>query len=694
MVTDTYKRLKLLKTQIFNFLKNYPKENMLMKYTERIIECTATQAYKFDLDCKDLFDFDPKLYTFLIDYPLEFIPVVDSTVYDIARASYQEKLEQNPPIFTRPYNLKIIHPIRELEPNDIEHLVSIRGLICHIAPIYPDLKFSSFVCQICGTETRNFSHQGVVKRPSKCKKCRLSFTSKLIHNKCWFANKQLLKLQETTDVMPEGETPHTTTIYASDDLVDRFRTGDRVEVVGIYRAIPFRVKGQTQNIKTAYKTYIDLVNVNLLDKNSLYNRNHFNKLDERCKESELRALSQSDDMYERLMQSIAPSVFGHFDVKKGVLCQLFGGVAKHLDGGRIRGDVNILLMGNPGVGKSKILEFVHKISPRGIYVSGRGSSAVGLTACVRVDMNSNMTILEPGALVLSDSGLCCIDEFDTMSESSRSVLHEVIEQQSISIAKGGVVCNLNARTSVLASANPIGGRYNSDMTVLDNIQLPTSLLSRFDLVYLMLDKPNDIIDKELARHIISSFWRDPPPNIQNNIDTVTLRDYISYSKSVCFPVISDYASFILVKGYLYGRSTDANSFDSTPRYLESLIRISESLARMKLSQTITREHALEALRLSNSTTYEVVLRSDNYIDKLYSSNKSSLNKKTEPLKKLILNLLMLAPHHSVNFIDLWNMLELRSKSVITWTSLDEIVYSLEKSGQLHRTENIITLGSR
>jgi DNA replication licensing factor MCM4 len=439
------------------------------------------------------------------------------------------------------------------------------------------------------------------------------------HNLSRYANKQLIKMQESPGSIPEGETPHTVTMYAYDELVDTIKAGDKVEVVGVYRVTATRVRPQSRNLRSVYKSHLDIIHVRRIDASEsrrksiglieILNQKNFDQdlteaqMEER--ENELRALAETPDLYEKLAQSIAPSIYGLDDIKKGVLCQLFGGVTKEFDGGKIRGNLNILLVGDPGMSKSQILGYANKLTPRGVYTSGRGSSEVGLTAYITKDPETRETVLESGALVLSDQGLCCIDEFDKMSESARSILHEVLEQQSVSVAKSGIVCSLNARTSVLASANPIGSKYNPKMSVIENIDLSPSLLSRFDLVYLMLDTMNETIDKKLARHLVSLFW-NKTPFVNDLIDASMLKDYIVYAKVLCEPIMTDEACHVLVRGYLDWRSFGKISrfFGVSPRQLESLIRISEALARMKLSTQVIEKDSYEALRLFKSAMQE------------------------------------------------------------------------------------------
>jgi DNA replication licensing factor MCM4 len=396
----------------------------------------------------------------------------------------------------------------------------------------PDMKEAFFKCAICNHVVAVQIDRGKITEPTKCPRpvCDSSNSMQIVHNRSKFADKQVIKLQETPDEVPDGQTPHSVSLCVYDDLVDVCKAGDRVEVTGLFKANQVRVNPRQRSIKNIFKTFVDVVHIQKVDKRRLGldtttieeelaehvagETREIRRITE-DEEARIKEIASRPDVYDILSRSLAPSIYEMEDVKKGLLLQLFGGTNKSFEKGgspKYRGDINVLLCGDPSTSKSQLLRYVHQIAPRGVYTSGKGSSAVGLTAYVTRDPETRQMVLESGALVLSDGGICCIDEFDKMGDATRSVLHEVMEQQTVSIAKAGIITTLNARTSILASANPIGSKYNPNLPVPQNIDLPPTLLSRFDLVYLVLDRIDEQTDRKLARHLVGMYLEDAPEN--------------------------------------------------------------------------------------------------------------------------------------------------------------------------------------
>lgn len=690
----------------------------LLNQTRRIGACNL------NLDVRNLLSFPntEKLFYQLLNYPQEIISIMDQTVKDVMvslvldnNLDYDLDDIENKIYKVRPYNIESERGMRELNPNDIDKLISVKGLVLRSTPIIPDMKMAFFKCNVCDHTTSVEIDRGIIQEPLRCPRvaCNQRNCMSIIHNRCSFADKQVIKLQETPDLVPDGQTPHSISLCVYDELVDSCRAGDRIEVTSIFRSIPIRSNKRQRALKALYKTYLDVVHIKKIDEKRLgvdtstveqqLLQNQLDTVEQVKKISDddistIKDISKRPDLYDMLSRSIAPSIYEMNDVKKGILLQLFGGANKTFKkGGRYRGDINILLCGDPSTSKSQILQYVHKISPRGVYTSGKGSSAVGLTAYITRDVDTKQLVLESGALVLSDGGVCCIDEFDKMSDATRSVLHEVMEQQTISIAKAGIITTLNARTSVLASANPIGSRYNPNLPVTENIDLPPPLLSRFDLVYLVLDKVSEPIDRELAQHLTSLYLEDRPSHVSQfdilPIELLTL--YINYAKQNIHPIITESAKMELVRSYVTMRKmgddsrSDEKRITATTRQLESMIRLSEAHAKMRLSQHVELEDVQEAVRLIKSAIkdYAIDPKTGKIDMNLVQTGKSVIQRKLqEDLAREIVKIIMNHSSNTITFNELVKQINEQSQEKVDHLDISDALLRLQQE------DRVIVLG--
>ncbi|KZV16445.1 DNA replication licensing factor mcm5-A-like [Dorcoceras hygrometricum] len=435
----------------------------------------------------------------------------------------------------------------------------------------------------------------------------------VLPDKSKYVDQQTLKLQENPEDVPTGELPRNILLSVDRHLVQTIVPGTRLTIIGIYSI--FQAANSSASHKGAVairQPYIRVVGLEEAGEASARGPTNFT----REEIEEFKKFASDRNAYEQICSKIAPSIFGHDDVKKAVACLLFGGSRKILpDGVKLRGDINVLLLGDPSTAKSQFLKFVEKTAPVAIYTSGKGSSAAGLTASVIRDNSSREFYLEGGAMVLADGGVVCIDEFDKMRAEDRVAIHEAMEQQTISIAKAGITTVLNSRTSVLAAANPPSGRYDDLKTAQDNIDLQTTILSRFDLIFIVKDIRMYSQDKSIASHIIKvhasadAARNDSRTSKEDN----WLKRYIHYARTDCHPRLSESASSTLQESYINIRQAmrrqanetgEAAVIPITVRQLEAIVRLSEACARMSLSDVANDDHVKEAIRLFNNSTMD------------------------------------------------------------------------------------------
>eukprot|EP00212_Chloropicon_laureae_P002998 CAMPEP_0197487602 /NCGR_PEP_ID=MMETSP1311-20131121/2638_1 /TAXON_ID=464262 /ORGANISM="Genus nov. species nov., Strain RCC856" /LENGTH=788 /DNA_ID=CAMNT_0043031351 /DNA_START=107 /DNA_END=2473 /DNA_ORIENTATION=+ len=636
------------KTQFIDFLNPDGGHGPHMDAIRKMI---VDKKRRVNVDLADLRNHDASndtvLARSLLERPTELLPALHDAIADIVRTEdpkYLEPLDQVYASLSGSFGFQRVSP-RELLSTMLSKLVNLEGIVTRASLVRPKVQRSVHYC----AETKQFhtrEYRDVTSLtglptgsvyPTRDESGNLLVTE---YGLCKYRDSQTISIQEMPENSPPGLLPRSIDVILEDDLVDSCKPGDRVSIIGVYKAAPTRGSGSMSGV---FRTLLVASSVKPLGKEQ-------GQLKLTARDTRnIKRVAQRDDCFDLLGQSLAPSIFGHDQIKKAMILLLLGGMEKNLKNGtHLRGDINMLMVGDPGVAKSQMLRSVMNIAPLSISTTGRGSSGVGLTAAVTSDKDTGERRLEAGAMVLADRGVVCIDEFDKMGDNDRVAIHEVMEQQTVTISKAGIHTSLNARCSVVAAANPIMGTYDHNATITKNISLPASLLSRFDLLFIVLDQMTARHDRDLSEHVLRMHryrrpgddgtsaglfnerkedQRDEEENEEDDamipvftkynrllhgprttghkdlLSTDFLKLFVAYAKRRN-PALTPEASEQIVNNYVEMRQDATNkTIPITVRALETMIRLSTAHAKLKLKAEVTTEDVEVAFDLMQYALY-------------------------------------------------------------------------------------------
>ncbi|KAJ1449724.1 MCM2/3/5 family-domain-containing protein [Pelagophyceae sp. CCMP2097] len=572
---------------------------------EAITKMCANNLASFEVSFPALSAAVPILAIWVADAPRDILEIFDEVANELVLSSelFPAYATIQDEVHVRIRDLPILDNLRDLRQSHLNQLVRVSGVVTRRTGVFPQLKLVKFTCMSCSTLLGPFKQSSAAEvKPTSCPTCQQDGPFKLDQEETVYRNYQKLVVQEAPGTVPPGRVPRHKDVILLADLIDAVQPGEEVEITGVYaHAYDTGLSG-----RAGFPIFSTNIEANHVSKRTT-GKATSGAISEDDKRKIVR-LSRDPKIVERIVASIAPSIYGQQHVKRALALAMFGGCAKNIDGKhRIRGDINVLLLGDPGCAKSQLLKYCCGVVPRAVYTTGKGASAVGLTAGVHKDPLTKEWTLEGGALVLADNGLCCIDEFDKMNEQDRTSIHEAMEQQSISISKAGIVTSLQARCSVVAAANPIGGRYDSSATFADNVELTDPILQRFDILCVLQDIVDPVLDEQLATFVVGSHSRAaaktnrsddahvspaapppepaaPPPGDDDCIPQDILNKYVAYARDTCRPRLQSIDQTKISRLYadLRRESVTCGGVPIAVRHLESLIRMSEAHAKMHL----------------------------------------------------------------------------------------------------------------
>ena len=606
------------------------------KYRRSLSQMAIAGKSSVIVEFEDLLAFDQNLAEKILEEPEEYLTHANNAAYAQLQIEDPEYAEKNETINVRIVHLLEATPLRKLGSAHIGKLVMIEGIVVRSTPVRPMVMQAAFRCKRCGEITRVEETGQFLRAPFVCSNpsCRAKGPFDFIQEESTFVDSQDLRVQERPEDLPPGQLPRALNVkLVGSEIVDMARPGDHVSIVGIVRAVAPTLP-RVGKLRT-FILHLDANSIEVLGKEPE------TVLPSPEEEQKILELAKDPWIHRKIINSLAPSIYGYDHVKEAIMYLLFGGVPKTLPDVTIRGEMNVLLIGDPGTAKSQLLQYVARVAPRGLYTSGRGTTAAGLTAAVIREKGGGMT-LEAGALVLADKGIACIDEMDKMRPEDRVAIHEAMEQHTVSVAKGGIVATLNARTAILAAANPALGRYEPHRTVAENISLPVTILSRFDLIFVLRDVPNKESDSKMSEHILEIHRKGVSPT-EPPIPLDLLRKYISYAKGIK-PVLTKEALQRLKDFYLSMRSaseTEGSPVAITARQLESLVRIAEARARAALRKEVSAEDAEAAIAIMKRSLEEVGIDLSSYkidIDIIMTGKPKSLRDKLQTVLSTIMEM--------------------------------------------------------
>src|SRR6476660_8697684 len=585
-----------LSNQLELFLRGFKDKDDNYKYFNSINHMMASNSVSLVVDYIDFDTFRPELAKQITHNPDEMLEAFNAAVLSILTEIHPDYAQEiRDKIKVRIGNYTVQKGLRDINAEVIDKLIGVSGMVVRSSEVKPLAKKIGYRCLNCDAINEAQLKGLSLRKPTKCMNCSEKELEMDPENSI-FTDFQLVRLQELPEDLPAGQLPHYVEVTVMDDLVDRCRPGDRVLLTGIVRIEHEQIAPQAKT--NLFRLRMEGNNIEYLG--GLAGTKDTRTLERMAisgeDEKQIFAIAGKPDAYDKLIASFAPHIYGHEVIKEAILLLIIGSVAKKLDDGSTRrGDINILLVGDPGTAKSEMLKYAAKIAPRGLYTSGRGTTAAGLTAAVIRD-KSGIMMLEAGAVVLGDQGLVCIDEFDKIKPEDRSSLHEVMEQQTCSVAKGGIVATLNARTSILSAANPMYGNYDVFKNITENVNLPIPLLTRFDLIYVIRDSPEKEKDSRIASHILE-IHQDTELAAQPAIDIDLFSKYLAFSKQI-EPRLTIEVINALRDYYMKMRNVDSEGMITvTPRQLEGLIRLATARARLLLQDNVKIEDAERAIYL-------------------------------------------------------------------------------------------------